>query len=329
MKLYRRDSLIYVEDGTEKFYVSQGNIDISISPTGSNMADMTFRRINGIVKKTRAVSEILNYYDNVYGTTVEDLVFAIFNGQDVNVQDQTTPVVIAKFSQTTNQTTLSVAGSIDDTTITLASATGAAAGKYITLFNPTEERYSVFTQIGAAAGSVITLDTPLDFAYPVGTFIDIGTTNMAVDGSSTTQVFGLRGGGTPPGVALDADITRLIFTCLTTTAPQLNQFGNITALTKGLVCRRRNDAYYNIFNVKDNIGIAGIMFDFQLLSAVGAGQDGFWARLTFAGMNKIGSAQRLKVGEDLEILVQDDLTTGTPNITSLEIVAEGHITKEP
>ena len=318
-----------MEDGTEKFYVPQGDFNISISPTGSNIADITFRRINGLVKKTRAVSEILSFYGEVYGETVEELVFAIFSGQDVNVQDQTTPIIIAKFSQTTDQTTLSVDSEIDDHTITLTSVTGATDGKYISLFNPTLERFSVFTQIGAAVGNVITIDGPLDVAYTSGTFVDIGFTNMAVDGSVTTQVFGLRGGGTPEGVALDADITRLIITCQTTTTPTLNQFGNIAALINGLICRRRNGETFNIFNVKDNIGIAGIMYDFQLLSTVGQGQDGFWSRITFGGSNKIGAAQRLGVGEDLEILIQDDLTTGTPNIQSLEIVAEGHITKEP
>ena len=245
---------------------------------------------------------------------------------EIQLSDQTTPAVIAKFSQVTNQTTLSVAGNIGDTTITLTSPTGAVDGKYITLFNPISVRFSLFNQVGAAAGSVITLDTPLDFAYPVGTYIDIGITNMAVSGSLIApEIFGLRGGGAPPGIKLDFDITRLLITCLTTTAPDLDEFGNIAALTNGFVCRRRNADFFNIFNVKDNIGFAGIMYDWTPLSALGAGQNGFYARLTFAGQNKIGVAQRLSTGEDMEILVQDDLTTGTPNITRLEIVAEGHI----
>jgi hypothetical protein len=243
---------------------------------------------------------------------------------DARLQDQTTPVVIAKFSKTAAQTTTSAVTAIGDRTITLTSAAGTADGKYITLFNPTAGRYSLFNQIGAAAGNVITVDSPLDFAYPAGTFVDIGDTDMSVDGSGTNQVFALRGGATPPGVDLDFDVTRIIITCLTSTAPNLDLFGNIAALTNGLVCRRRNDAYYNIFNVKDNIGIAGILYDFSPLSAIGAGQDGFYARLTFAGQSKIGVAQRLSVGEDMEILVQDNLT----GIQRLEIVAEGHIVED-
>jgi hypothetical protein len=113
-------------------------------------------------------------------------------------------------------------------------------------------------------------------------------------------------------------------TCLTDTAPQLNEFGDIAALVNGLVCRRRDGSYYNIFNVKTNIEIAGIQYDYTPLSALGAGQNGFYTRLTFAGQSKMGVAQRLGTGEDMEILIQDDLT----DIALLEIIAEGHIVQD-
>lgn len=332
MILYKINNQIYYEDivGTGEIrgvpdlqvefdnHSASGQITISIFRYQDRGHKNFFR-------ETFDYDQVLDAESVAYGDSFADVTTGFDNGMDVNIQDQTTPVVIAKFSQTTNQTTLSAVGAIGDKTITLTSNAGAVAGKYITLFNLTAERFSLFTQVGAPSGNVITLDTPLDFAYPSGTFVDIGTTNLAVNGSITTQVFGLRGGGTPPGVDLDFDVTRLIFTCLTTTTPILSEFGNITRLVNGLVCRRRDGTYSNIFNVKDNIGIAGIMYDFQLLSAVGQGQAGFWARITFAGQNKMGVAQRLGVGEDMEILIQDNLASGDPDITSLEIVAEGHL----
>ncbi len=332
MILYQKNNQLYYEDigGTDEIRCVPGAQAEFDDHSSDSQITISLYRFQGrghknFFTETFLYTAILGEDGVAYGDSFADVTNGFDNGIDVNVQDQTTPVVIAKFSQTTNQTTLSVDTAIDDDTITLTSVTGATDGKYITLFNPTESRFSLFTQVGAAAGNVITLDTPMDFAYDAGTFVDIGTINMAVDGSSTTQVFGLRGGGTPPGVDLDFDVTRLIITCLTTTTPTLDQFGNITRLTKGLVCRRRDGTFQNIFNVKDNIEIAGILFDFQLLSTVGQGQDGFWARITFAGPSKIGVALRLGVGEDLEILVQDALNTGTPNIERIEIVAEGHI----
>ena len=325
MKLFKRDSLIYFEDGGLKFYVSQNNIDISESPTGSNIADITLRRINGIVKKTKAVSEILNFRDVVYGTTVEDLVFAIFDGQDVNEQDQTTDIVIAKFNQVQESTTLSANAAIDDQTITLTSATGTADGKYIILFHPASERFTTFTQIGAAAGSVITLDSPLDFDYPSGTFVDITDTNLGVNGSITTQVFGLRGTGAPPGVDIAFDLIRIIFNCVTASAVDLSKFADIaTGITNGLVLRTRNNRHHNIFNVKTNADLAGILYDFQVYDAqnLQQGQHGFVARMTF---KRMGVAIRLPIGDDAEFLIQDNLSS----ITRLEITAEGHITEEP
>jgi hypothetical protein len=250
---------------------------------------------------------------------------------DANLQDQTTRPIIAKFNRVTNNTTLSVAGSIDDTSITVNDATGIAVGSYIIIFNPTDLTFMFATAINIAAAPSIVIDTPLDSDYPIGTNIDIAVTDMstAVGTLATPIVFGLRGTGAPPGVDLDVDITRMIFKLTCTSSVDLTKFGNFARLVNGLVLRRRNNVTENIFNVKDNGEIAGIMFDFQVAQATNPAQgvDGFTGRLTFAGMSKIGVAIRLPVGDDLEFLIQDDLETAQAGetITLFEIVAEGHI----
>jgi hypothetical protein len=211
-------------------------------------------------------------------------------------------------------------------TITVTSTTGFIAGRYIILFDPASKNFSTYTQVGAPAGSVITLDTPLDFAYPSGTFADTAITNMNVDGSGTARVFGLRGTGAPPGVDISVDITRIIFRCLTATAVDLTTFGDLAKLTRGLVLRKRNSVVENIFNVKDNGEIAGIMYDFSVAAATNPqqGVDGFTGRLTFGGQSKIGVVIRLPIGDDLELLVQDDID----GLTVLEVIAEGHIVED-
>ena len=177
----------------------------------------------------------------------------------------------------------------------------------------------------------IVIDTPIDFDFLTGTFVDISVTDLSTaNGSLASPItFGLRGTGAPPGVDLDVDITRIIFTCVASSAVDLTTFCNFLSLTNGLVLRRRNDVQENIFNVKDNGEIAGIMYDFNVSTATNPaqGEDGFVSRLTFAGSSKIGVAIRLPVGDDLELLVQDDLVTaqGGETITLLEVVAEGHI----
>ena len=55
----------------------------------------------------------------------------------------------------------------------------------------------------------------------------------------------------------------------------------------------------------------------------------FTARLTFAGMDKIGVAKRLPIGDDYEVTVQDDLLAAQSGrqILLLEIISEGHVTE--
>jgi hypothetical protein len=238
-------------------------------------------------------------------------------------QDQHTPAMIAKFNQVQESTTLAVAAVKNAYTITLTDGTGLVNGRYIILFHPASERYSVFTVV-SFVGAVVTLDTPVDFAYPIGTFVDIAITNLNVDGSGTPEFFGLRGTGAPPGIDISVDVTRILFHCITNTAVDLSKFGDIVGgLTRGLVLRSRNGDIRNIFNVKTNGEIAGIMLDWIPYAASNPiqGVDGFTARLTFNGDDKMGITQRLPIGEDLELIIQDDLT----GLVLFEIVAEGHI----
>ncbi len=247
---------------------------------------------------------------------------------DVALQDQTTDVIIAYFNQVHNSTALAVA--IPDITtnpriIVVDDATGIVVGSYIILFDPVSVRFSTFFAT-AVNGVNITLDSPIDFEYPIGTFVDVAIVDMSVDGSVTPQVFGLRGVGAPPGIELSFDVTRIILTCIADSPVSLSLFANIAALTNGLLLRARNGRFKNVFNVKDNREIKGLMFDFDPSVATNPaqGEDGFVGRLTFGGQNKIGVVIRLPIGEDLEAWVQDNLL----GITSFRIRAEGHIVED-
>lgn len=284
-----------------------------------------------MAKKPSLINVGSNEYTSAFAITDADGdTVNLTNGAlDVALQDQHSRAIIVPFNNVTNSTTLSEVGVFGEYTITLTSVTGISDGSFITLFNPTSLRFNFFYVVGAPVGSVVTLDSPLDYAYESGTFADIAITNMAVDGSSTPVVFGLRGIGSPPGVDIDFDLTRIIFECVTSSAVDLSKFANFAALTKGLLFRTRDGIYNNIFNVKTNAEIAGIMYDWSPYAATNPvqGVDGFVSRLTFAGTSKIGVTIRLPIGEDAEIVIQDDLATaqGGETITSLKIIAEGHI----
>lgn len=241
---------------------------------------------------------------------------------DTYWQDQSTEPVIINFNKINNQTTLNGAVGLHVPDIIVTSATGISVGSYIILFHPGSLRFSTFYAVGVA-GTTITLDSPTDFAYPDGTFVDIGITDLSVDGSSAVQIFGLRGLGSPPGVELTFHLTRVIFQCTCASPVALNLFGDLAALTNGLLLRARNGKTKNIFNVKTNGDLAGIMYDWTPYQATNPvqGIDGFVSRLTFGGPSKIGVVIELPVGEDLELHVHDNLT----GLTSFHVIAEGHI----
>lgn len=250
--------------------------------------------------------------------------------QDTVWQDSTSPALITKFNQVQETTTLSAPNILFSYNITVDDPTGIVlpvddvSGSYIIIFSvPTGRVY--FGHVIGLVGNVVTLDTQLDSVFPNGAFVDITTTNMVVDGSVTPELFGIRGLGVIPGVVLEVDITRIIITCYTTTAVSLNKFGNLPKLLRGLALRERNGITSNIFNVKSNGELAGILLDFIPYDAQNTqqGQHGFNARLTFASPEKLGVAKRLSPGDDLEALIQDNLASGAPDITFLEIVAEG------
>jgi hypothetical protein len=263
-------------------------------------------------------------------TTLGEVVESLITGVDVNISDQTTPAILAPFNNIRTNTQLTNAVAVNDYQITVDNIGVAdlVINNYCVLFDPVSTRFSQF-YITGIAGNVIALDRLIDFDYPAGTFVDIGTTNMANAGIGASLanpvIFGLRGPGSPlPGVDITFDVTRLMFGSTTDLAVDLSTFCDIPALTNGLTFRRRDGLVRNIFNIKSNGALKLLAYDWTPYSSTNPnqGQDGMGARLTFAGQNKIGVAIRLPLGDDLEVVITDDLS----DIASLYVIAEGHIT---
>jgi hypothetical protein len=242
-------------------------------------------------------------------------------GLDVNIQDQHTPVIIASMSNEQASTLLASQLAIDDYSFDVDDVTDFVVGQYLSIFNIAANRFFLGT-ILTISDPTITVDTPMDFAYPVGSFVTGGDRNMNVDGSGTPIIFGLR--NTEETIGSSFDITRVLFSCTTATSVDMSKFGDIVGgLTNGIVLRKKDGTYKNIFNVKTNLGLANIMYDFTIYDKdnPAQGQDGFTGRLTFASPGKIGVTIRLAPGEDLQLIIQDDLT----DLTIFSMIAEGHI----
>jgi hypothetical protein len=328
-KIYLSNGAINVDDGVNDLVViNPRQFDWKIDNLNYSVRD----KIDNQSYALGALADVQKEDGSGFATVA--LITSYLNGlmkglTDTSLQDSTEPSIIAKFNQVLNSTETVGSVAIGDYQVTLDDVTSVAVGSYLVFFNPTANRFMTATVIGISGLPTFDIDTPFDFAYPAGTFVDVARTNMNVNGSATPVVFGLRGTGAPPGVELTAHITRIIISCICTSGVDLSKFANFAKLLRGIVCRKRDGTYENIFNIKSNREMAGIMYDWTSYSASNPqqGVDGFTARITFAGANKIGVVKELKIGEDLEILIQDDLATAqsTETITELEMIAEGHI----
>jgi hypothetical protein len=223
---------------------------------------------------------------------------------DATLQSSTSPLIIIKASKLLGETTLSSAVSVGDLTITVNDASSAFLGALVTIYSVASNTVT-FGTVLTISGNDITIDTPVDLPYSTGDFVSFGDTNMAVDGSVTPQVFGVRN---PTGQDVDftVDFTRMLLSMTTSTEGDFSQFGNIPALTKGVVLRFKDGYYSNIFNVKSNAEFAELMYDFEFIPAKGSADAGVSGRFTF---QKLGSVIRLKPFEDLEFVIQDDLSS--------------------
>ena len=246
--------------------------------------------------------------------------------QEVEIASQITPVLVISFSQEVNgEVALTSPVSVGDKIINVDSVTSVSVGNHLVLTNAANVTFFV-GKILSIATLAVTVDTPASNAFPVsGSVVTFTSTDMSVDGSSTSVVFGLRTGepNSAPLTNLTADINRILMTATCDSAVSLAKFGDLAALTNGCVLRVNNGdgTYHNIHNVKTNLDLAKIAFDFKEYLGTSPQQnvDGFSWRLTFGGESKIGTVVRLNSTQDLEWVVQDNLT----GLTTLDSVGEG------
>lgn len=240
----------------------------------------------------------------------------------VTLQDSTTPSVIWPANKVIVSSTLASAVAIDDRTCTVVSAAGMTVGDLLIVTSTIGDRYFK-ARITVIATNTLTLSVPFDYAFEAGQQASATTTNLAVDGSSTPQIFSLRAAEPVAGLNVTVDIVRIMMYCTTPSAVDLAKFGHLTALTNGLLLRRIDGTYQNIADYRSNGEIAGVMYDWAPYAATNPtqGQDGFAARLTFGSQGKMGTVHRVGPNEDIQGIVQDDLST----IIELQIIFEGSV----
>ena len=239
------------------------------------------------------------------------------NSIDVNIQDQASRAFDIDFHQNIGITTLGANLAEDVWSFTGAAGHAIEVGDKVALYD-TVSGFGFNATALVVDGNEITIDTPSNTEYGLlSTIVARSTIDLNVDGSGTRQVFNITNPFAKP-----EHFTRIMFIMTTTGSPTLPKFGDLDALTRGLVFRVNNGQKVNYFNVKTNADLTHLMYDINFFTVAGQGQNGVAGRYTFGGQDKHGVVIQLNQGDSLEMIVQDDLS----NLLSFRIIAEGHET---
>lgn len=216
-------------------------------------------------------------------------------------------------------TTLSIAASEGDISITVTDPTGFIIGDMIKLEEGPIQEIGVMT-ITNVVGSVLTLDRPLANDYTTSAEVIEVNSNMAVLGTlSSPIIFEVD---PPPSTIWQ--ITRLLISITSTTDMDDGRFGGIPALTNGVVIRATTAAGRTVVfsNWKNNTDIKLDMYDVEYAAKAPAGQYGLRGRWTFTNAQIVaeldGDGDPV---ESMQILIQDDLT----DLETFNVKAQGRV----
>ena len=148
------------------------------------------------------------------------------------------------------------------------------------------------------------------------------SSNMAVDASSTSQVFKIA-----PASNEIIRITNWMIYIQDAKGFNVNYFGSSPSLTNGLMPRLKvNDSINNMFEdgIKKNSDIASVTYDMQVHDFGGSGTDDILVAQIHFERDLLQSI-RLDGSQnsELQVLVSDDLTS----LTRVEVVAQGYYEK--
>jgi hypothetical protein len=237
---------------------------------------------------------------------------------DVNNESIHSAPVNEYFHQHTNiisSLSVATAGSGDEYVITVANGSLFTAGQNIQINDGNHEL--TFPEIISIATNDLTLDRRIDFAHIVGTPIEVINKDMDVVGTMAAPVkFQLR-----PGAGEIFVINRILPTMTHGTAGDLGLFGNLAALTNGILLRAKiADQYYTFTNWKTNADLKGDMYDIDFDTRSGGG--GTYGTSGRGSFSKIHVAVILDgdIGDFMEIYVQDDISA----LDTFRIKGQGH-----
>ena len=244
-------------------------------------------------------------------------------GIPVNVQDQTTRPFSIRVNQILDTNfTLANSPVVNQYDINLIDTSSLIIGDKIAFLEQNGDAQLMQGQILGILGNTITMDRPVPYNFtPSATIIFTFDNQINVDGSITTEVFGITN-----FFDESIDITRFIFHCRDATSMDDGTFCGRSMLPRGVLLRKKllDGNYINYFKVRSNGGWGELAYDKSYDDKAPAGLYGFTTRLSYAGQSKHGVTIRLAPGESIEFLIQDDLT----GLESGILMVEGHFVQD-
>lgn len=242
---------------------------------------------------------------------------------DVALQDQTTPVFYMRALIEEGTFTLATDVTSGSYSFDAVAGHGITAGtsKYVEFYNQTRWMQANVIDV---TDDTITIDQPFDYTYESGTTVCYrGDEDLAVDGSGTAVVSRI----TNRDLLVDWDITRVNVYIQDAAAMDHSTFGNLGALTRGVLWRFQSDSgvwpLFNGYNAKTNGHLAEILNTYQYTDKAGGGEYSFEGHKLLGGQSNLGVVIRLEVvsADSMQVIIQDDLT----DLTHFHVHFEGSI----
>jgi len=246
-------------------------------------------------------------------------------GLGVYLQDQTTPILSVPFLFRKSTATLAANTVVDSRTVDVTGHT-IIVGDTIELTNTVTfmkaKVLSITLDGGGAGVDRLTLDVLVNHIYiTTGTSITVGTENLLVDGSVTPVIFSVS-----PEAGQAGDFTAIYFAWQSAAVMDFSTFGGRTNLTNGILLRTKDrfGEYRNVASFKSNEEVSSHIRLYVFLVPKGGNTNyAFTADIVFSGQDNRGVVLRVNgnFNEEIQLVVQDDLTTGN---ASFRVLAHGH-----
>ena len=234
----------------------------------------------------------------------------------VAIQDQFTESVDLYAHIDKITPSLTVDTTLYDDFIIVDSIASVVAGDVIFI---TEGKRFFQSIVLSAAVLTINMASSLDFAFTTAAIVHIGSWNLNVDGSGTTQIAHVL---VPPEAQVD--IYQINVSITDNVDMDSAKFGGIAALTNGILFRVVNHTIKNLPLVVNNIGFSEQGFNISYDPNAPAGVYGFQAKKNYHEVNGVSLRLNGKTNDKLECLIRDDLT----DLSLFDITVNGHIVQD-